>query len=154
MAVNVSHLFPSQRKEQGLMWEHLGGTLIHKATGWNGRDLFRYIYLGDAWHFPPFSSGTELMAWDWVMEEFRDKKAGVIYIPFLESLALPSTVTHLKQRTECLPQSPTRGKWEKIWLSSHIIFIFHLNYHHQKYRNHYLYNDERPISISHINFIL
>lgn len=45
LAVNFSHLFSSQRKEQGLMKEHLRGVLIHKATSWNGGDLFRYICL-------------------------------------------------------------------------------------------------------------
>lgn len=48
MAVNFSHLFPSQRKEQGLTREYLSGVLIHKATGWNERGLFRYICLWEA----------------------------------------------------------------------------------------------------------
>lgn len=70
------------------------------------------------------------------------------------TLCLCPPLSPIWNRTECLPQSPTTGKWKEIWLSHHIIFIFYLNYQHPKYRNHYLYNDERPISISHINFIL
>lgn len=45
ITLNFNHLFPSHRKEQGLMREYFSGTLIHKVTGKNGRGLFRYIGL-------------------------------------------------------------------------------------------------------------
>lgn len=69
-SVNVSHLFSSQRKEQGLMRKHI--LSIKQQTGME-RSFQIHLSVRDI-PFPTSSSETGLITQDWVNEEFQNIK--------------------------------------------------------------------------------